>query len=332
MADELAALQRKVDLARQGRSRAERELKTAIRARMRALEQAPPQTATDRPAWLEEQARLAARLARLEPRLAGALPTIPRTELRPSDGPEELRELADELADVRERYMGHADALARSIAELRRRRRLLKLSDDLEREESLFDESMRFRSLRRVASARATTPGSQAAEPGADRASEADPGKTGPAEAASPLPDDGGHAEQAPPGYGAWDPAAEADGDSHRDANDDVNAPSALAGGSSWDEPAPASGGELALPEQPVSRPPADGGGSALPTLTSVQTLLDPGLGHDDPRALGSLGIDEQLRRLQAQRDQVESEARRLMERMRGLRRRAAELEAQEGR
>jgi len=151
LAEEVAQLQRRAAEADEALASVVARVHAATRSRLDAVERRSPETPDKRRGWIEEQRLLLSLLRAVEPKAsAPLLPSVPTGQASPTDGPEELRELADELADVRETYLSHAAALRRRIETLQEQQRLVKLAADLEREEGLFDESYRYRTTGRA--------------------------------------------------------------------------------------------------------------------------------------------------------------------------------------
>lgn len=157
LARERARLMQRIEDAEARLRKTLGDLAEEIERRLRHLESGEPKEPAARMSWVAQQQELLSFLRRIQSsEFLPALPSIPLAELRPSDGPEELREMADELADISEKYMAHVAAIEQRITELRKRRRLVKLAEDLVREEGLFDESMRYRKLARVRPSRSS--------------------------------------------------------------------------------------------------------------------------------------------------------------------------------
>ena len=152
LSEEVRELQGKLASAQTELARAVGVVRTSTRARLEELEKQSPEETQRRRAWIAEQQLLLGLLRTVEPRasVAPLVPEVPNAQGAPTDGPDELRELADELADVREGFLTHAEALRRRIETLQEQQRLVKLAADLEREEGLFDESFRYRTTGRT--------------------------------------------------------------------------------------------------------------------------------------------------------------------------------------
>ncbi|MBM4321552.1 MAG: hypothetical protein FJ125_16820 [Deltaproteobacteria bacterium] len=109
MAEERSMLQQRVTQAEQEIVRLRSLLQQRAQQQLSSLQARQPDDAGDKLRWMQQQQELLALLRRLEPQGGiETLPTMPQGVVRSSDGPEELRELADEMADVAEKYMAHA--------------------------------------------------------------------------------------------------------------------------------------------------------------------------------------------------------------------------------
>ncbi len=347
LADEVASLETRLRQARADRSAAHRLLEAALEEHLRGLAaQGASVAGPQRRAWLREQEETVARLEVLRRESsAGRVPRLPEAAsgLSGSAAPEDLREQADELADLRERYLRHTQDLERRIASLREQQRLVKLARDLAREEGLFDEAMRYRKLGRATTVRTSGEPSPSVYDGSGRGSSTVPGKTDPSPDGAvdtPPPGGGGGSPQDPDPSPADTPDAPSEGDDSPSDRGEWNDPNGAAegDGDSYD----GFDGELAVGGAPEPADPAGPQDDALTGIT-VPTVVDPGprvtLQEDlDPssqiegqRSLGRLDLASQLRVLQRDRQRAAAAARSLEQRVERLRRQATELEREGG-
>ncbi len=338
MAEALDRLQAKEREARARLDRVTARARRIVQARLAALEAARPESKAARLRWIDDQARLLAFLATLEPG-AGTLPRIPDASPGPTDGPEELSELADELSDVRDRYQDHAKELARKIAELERRRRLLKMAEEITRDQGLFDESMRYRKVGVVTKTNAPEAGvDRGAAPGRDGSSGAEVQHGGGREASlddSPAPDDGDHGagEQngpaAVPGGGPGEP--EAGGSEGEDGADGwFGGDQGEEGGQGISEVGQGGDSAAEAEEVPsVEAPGLEGGGGGL----TVHLTDDPGaeIGAFGDDHLDDLDLEHQIELLRRKEAMARHKVEELDTKVEELERRAEAMRQEEG-
>jgi len=337
MADEVRMLQQSLVTAQEAVRQARTRLATTVRQRLAALERQAPREPERRLAWVERQEELLGLLQQYEPVAASAaLPVVPTGQIRSTDGPEELREAADELADVGEKYLGHAASLARRIQEVLKQERLARLADDLARQEGLFDDAVRYRKVSRVTMVPSATSGKETETSG----------KTGTPTTPGSLIGGEGESESDGTATGGLPGGDEADGDFWN--GDDGHSPEP-AGEYQSDEPAvPGNGAEMGGAARddgiPVAIPgelgdvdlaggvdPGRSSGGSVEARIGLRADVDPTRGLVDPRDVDTLDLAAQLRLLEQQHKAATQRGQHLLRQSRALRQRAEQLEDREG-
>lgn len=333
MAEEQVALQHEAEQSEQEVLQRRTELRDLVQQRLRDLEAQPPDDPDAKLGWVKRQEELLGLLQQLQP--AGAatpLPAVPPSEYSAADGPEELQEMADELADIGEQYLARAAALAQRIGELLKQQRLTKLAQDLAREEGLFDEAVRYRKVGRLTLVqRQAGQGGHAGSSEGSGSGDGGGNGTGVSSGGGGIgsgndpgePSGGQHGEQPPPGSHGGRDNGEYDGDEHT-WHGDATADPAIPEISVLDPAASDPGGVLDGRPDPLPAP-------SFEARLGIKEDLDPRIGVADLRALNGLELNGQLQLLERERSAAASKGQQLLRQAEEFRQRARQLRRQEG-